>query len=745
MPQRTITHGLLWLATAALLGLAGLVLSLRDAGGPAANAALALTVLLLPLPGLCAVALRRRDAQIRRAAEARAHELAELGQQLRTPMNTIMGATQLVLETGLDREHHQLMTQADTASRQVIALVDDALDAARIDAGHLSVAALPLRLEDLVSQAVEPLRRAHGNAALTLVCDWADTSLLGARGQLRGDAARLQQVLTRLLSDALQRTASGDILLRLAAGPTDARDCVPLSITLQYGNPSASAGPGAPDLGLAARLVGFMGGSLRLHARPGLGDMAELSLALPLDAAALPPPVSARRVLVAQPHAGSRAATLTLLRQLAPAADCRGCTDVPSLQAALAAAGPATPGADWLLLDWRLPGPGPTGAELLAQLRRNQPALRVALLCPPGGLDLLAHARAFGARAACPEPWLPSDLRHIFSHAPDPGVASALTGLRVLLVEDHPVNQEIALRLLASRGAAVEVALHGQEALDRLAARGAGAFDVVLMDLQMPVLDGLGATRQLRQRPGFETLPVLAMTAHALPEERAACRSAGMQGHITKPLDAARLVRELQPFRRIPPGPPPAQPPLLDTALGLRQFDGQAQLYRRTLQGFANQYADGLAAWQAWLAEGAWVELRRAAHTLQGLAATLGAQPLHLAALALERSALAGDLPVSREQLARVEGLLAALLSELQATLSGAGDEAAAAGTPAGQAPSDLAELRHLLAHSDSRALDWWQDHGSRSGLAAATARRLDGALAVLDFDAASRALEEAR
>jgi CheY-like chemotaxis protein len=255
------------------------------------------------------------------------------------------------------------------------------------------------------------------------------------------------------------------------------------------------------------------------------------------------------------------------------------------------------------------------------------------------------------------------------------------------------------------------------------------------MDLQMPVLDGLSATRRLRELPGFEGLPVLAMTAHALAEERAECLAAGMQGHIAKPLDVARLMRELERYR--PASAPAPMAPVLDVTLGLRQFDGQAALYRRTLRHFADQYAGGIADWPAWIASGEWTELRRAAHTLQGLGATLGAQGLHRAALALERSAAASDAPAAGRQFGAVAESLGRLLEEIDLVLAEPAD------TPVdAQSAADLAELRQLLAHSDSRALDWWQAHGDKAGLDASTHDRVDKALAAMDFDAALLALK---
>jgi signal transduction histidine kinase/CheY-like chemotaxis protein len=763
MPQRTLTLGLLWLAMAALLALLALLLSLRGSAGGALDAALALNLLLLPLPPLCVVALRRRHDEAQAAAAAKTRFLAQISHEIRTPMNAIMGMTQLALQTPLTPEQRDLLTKADDASRTLLGLLNDVLDVSSIEAGHLRMQSHPLRLEEVVTQAVELVRPLHADPAVALVCDWADASLLGDRGQLRGDAVRLQQILANLLSNALKFTPAGQVVLRLSAAPTDAQGRVPLTFTVQdsgmgmnaeqltslarefrQGDATVPRHYGGTGLGLAItrRLVELMGGTLEVQSEPERGSHFDVHIALPLDGSvAQPVPLQPRPLLLAQAHAASRDATLALLRHLGLGAGLAASTDAAGTLAALDQARQAGHAFDWLLLDWHLPGPGPTGAELLARLRRDHPALRIAVLSLSGLDDGAAQARAFGARAVCPQPLLPAELRRLLGEpAGDrraPADAQSLAGLRVLLVEDHPINQEIALRLLNSRGALVDVAANGQEGLDKLLAAGPEAYDLVLMDLQMPVLDGLSATRRLREQPGFGKLPVLAMTAHALGEERAQCMAAGMQGHIAKPLDVTRLVRELQRYR--PPPPPEPAPPVLDMGAALRQFDGQAALYRRTLQAFAEQYAIGVASWAAWQHSGEWTELRRAAHTLQGLAATIGAQPLHRLALALERSAASADAAAAGRQLEHVDEALTTLLGEIRAALA----RQDVSEPPAGSRPGDLAELQHLLSQSDSRALDWWQAHGPHAALDDATRRRLQQALAALDFDAALLALKD--
>lgn len=774
MPQRTLTPPLLWAALAAQLLL---LLLLMAPGSPAAGvvAAVVINTIALVLTGL-ALWQGRRGAEAPApasptpaAAEFRTRFLSLLSAEIRTPLNAVMGMTQLALQTPLSPEQRELLTKADAASRALLGLVVDALDVARLEAGQAQLVHSPLRLEDVVAQAIEQVRPLHTNPAVALVCDWADASLLGVRGALTGDAPRLQQVLVHLLAHALRYTTVGQVLVRVAAHPSDAEGRVPLSLTVQDNGPGMSAeqlhqllndatpGDGlgglryagaALGLTIARRLVELMDGQLDAQSQPGRGSSFEVQLRLPRDPQAPPAaPLPAQRLLLAKAGTDSREAVLALLAHLGLGGGLAASTDAQGTLAAVAQAHQAGRPFDWLLLDWALPGPGPTGADLLALLRRDHPSLRIAVLTPPGPEGEPAQARAFGARALCPEPLLPADVRRLLADTASDATVDrplsadmqALAGLRVLLVEDHPVNQEIAVRLLSSRGAVIDVASDGQQGLDRLQAAGPKAYDLVLMDLQMPVLDGLTATRRLRELPGFDQLPVLAMTAHALSEEKAQCLAAGMQGHIAKPLNVGRLVRELQ--RYLPaPTPDPARP-VLDLQLGLRQFDGQSALYRRTLQGFADQYADGLARWPGWLADGAWPELRRAAHTLQGLAATLGARPLHGTALSLERSAVLADAAQAAAQLPRVQ----TALGEVQDAITSALARSWEAPPPAEAGPGRLDDLRELLAQSDSRALDWWQAHGAHSGLAAAQQQAIDAALAALDFEAAAAALGPAQ
>ncbi|MFG6466682.1 hybrid sensor histidine kinase/response regulator [Roseateles sp. BYS87W] len=772
MLPRRLALALPWAATG-LLGACLVLLWPMRHQGPAALALL-LNAVLLPAPLLLRQRAPHRSTEVMPDApalvaaapaspapsEVRNQLLTQLSHAVRTPLNAVMGMTQLALQTRLTAEQRDLLQQADAASQALLGLLHDALDVAALESGQATMARHPLRLEDVVAQALEQVRPAHARPEVALICDWVSPDLLHLPGQLLGDAARLQRVLVTLLTNALKFTLAGEVRLRVQGELDPDRAHVQLTLAVQDSGIGMSAqqlqaafpvddaanrptGP-APRLGLAhtLRLVALMGGRLQAQSAVSRGTEVALQLSLPLDGHGQTPQAPRpQRLLLAQGAGAAGDSLQALIGHLAGADRvARGLHASQTLEL-LAQAHQAGQPFDSVLLDWRLPGPGAQGLELLALLRRDHPTLRVAVLSGPGQDDDLLQARSFGARAVLPSPLTPGDLR-AWCNEPDdrPTVADhlPLAGLRVLLVEDHPVNRDIAQRLLTSVGAAVTPAIHGQDGLAQLLGQAPDAFHVVLMDLQMPVLDGWAATRELRRQPGFEALPVLAMTAFAGAEEREQCLAAGMQGHITKPLDMTHLVRSLQPF--LPQAAPAAPELVLDHALGLRQFDGHAALYQRTLRAFSDQYADGLGAWSGWLADGQWAELRRGAHTLQGLAATLGARPLHRAALALEMSAAAADAGHATPLL---QGVCAALAA-LQATLASAADTLAPAAPPLAPSgtPADLQALRDLLAQSDSRALDWWQAHGRAAALSPEARQGVDAALGVMDFDAAAAALD---
>jgi two-component system, sensor histidine kinase and response regulator len=341
-----------------------------------------------------------------------------------------------------------------------------------------------------------------------------------------------------------------------------------------------------------------------------------------------------------------------------------------------------------------------------------------------------------------------------------------------LLVEDNELNQEVAVELLQDAGFVVDVAGDGRQALDKLQQQPAGHYDAVLMDMQMPVLDGLGATAEIRRLPQFGQLPIIAMTANAMQGDRERCLQAGMNDYVAKPIAPDELWRTLQrwiPARAsrnpaVPPGPPQEAAPAaltsedglpqgiasLDTALGLSRVAGKRGLYRNLLQKFVTLEQDALTRISTALDAGDAVTSERIAHTLKSTAGSIGASPLQAAAAELELALHRQEPRVVIEPL--LEGcarLLGPLVSALAEWLQGAQSEAAplapnGAGTDPALAEQTLQQLIELLTQSDSAAEQLWQQGGAQlKPLLGQRWDELDAALRGFDFDGALQLLRE--
>jgi len=702
-----------------------------------------------------------------RASQAKTQFLANMSHEIRTPMNAVLGMLRLLQKTPLDARQRDYALKSEGAARGLLGLLNDVLDFSKIEAGHLGLDPHPTRLEELLRDLSVILAAQVDQRDIELLFD-LDPALPPV---VIADALRLQQVLVNLAGNAIKFTAKGEVVLAIRrVAQTDTTITLAFSVRdtgigiapdqqerIFAGFTQAEASTarrfGGTGLGLAIsrRLVRLMGGDIHVDSSLGAGSQFGFTLDFPLPEA--PPadlaaaPRQARRALVVDDHAearrimGSLAASLGW--QVSLAADGTE---------ALALAHAEAP--DVVLLDWVMPGvdgwqtalrlrqqlgPEPLllmvtshDRERLAERSAAEQALLDGFLVKPVTAAMLGQAVASAIQVR----------RH--GVAPHEAAPQRLAGLRLLVVEDNPGNQQVTQELLALEGAVVTLAGDGQQALTLLAqTRGRPGFDAVLMDVQMPVMDGTTATRLIRRQLGL-TLPIIAMTAGALETERQACLDAGMDEHVGKPFDPDTVVAVLRrrcgaaaaPDRDTPVALPPdlladAGRAGIALAEALARMSGRVELFERTLHALHEQ--DRKLAQD--LAQGG-PAATRGLHGYRGLAAMLGAP--QLAALAAEgEHASAPDTPPDADWQRRFLERLAAdlaTLDRLAAELSTRPPVPAAPFSP-GNLADRLDALAELLAGSDLEALD--AHEALRPQLPPHADAPLQAAMSSLDFDTA--------
>lgn len=593
-------------------------------------------------------------AEAERLARMRSEFLANMSHEIRTPLNGVLGLAQIGLKesAGRQREHYARILDS---GQHLLQVVNDVLDFSRIESGRITLDDSRFELGPVIDRALE-MTLGHAQAR-GLQCRVDEQAALPAT--LRGDAMRLTQILVNLLGNAVKFTERGNVSLQISRCAEQVRFDVSdtgigisdeqmqrLFRPFQQADGSTTRRYGGSGLGLAISrsFAECMGG--RIEARSSLGQGSCFSLFIPLR--------EAEGVLMA-----SLAGVTVHCAGL-------GGSDTEDLRTALSRC------------DARLE----PMADPFTALRENTAAtLVLPLRCLDNPSCAAAAARFHGQLFFVTEPGIaalparlpdaatllerPLRVRHLFSTArittaPAPAAAALtrrLAGLRVLAVEDMEVNRQILEELLEFEGATVLLAEHGAQAVARVHEHGAAHVDIVLMDIQMPVMDGLTATAELRRIA--PQLPVIGLTAHALAQDRARCLNAGMVDHVTKPIDIERLIDAILRHAR-----------RTDTTahLGAFSFDLQALCHRfrnrpafieRLLGTVLESYAGTPERLREALHRSDWPELSRLSHSLKGVGGNLAAQPLALLATAAEQDALAGNGE-------RIEALATALETLLQ-------------------------------------------------------------------------------
>ncbi|GAB3188837.1 hypothetical protein GCM10027292_18610 [Hydrogenophaga aquatica] len=722
-------------------------------------------------------ALEAADA----ASRSKSQFLANMSHEIRTPMNAIMGMMTLLEHTGLSSRQHELVSKATSASRALLGILNDILDFSKVEAGKMQLDPEPFLLDDLLGDLSTILAGTLGARQLELVFD-IDPALPRV---LVGDAMRLKQILINLCGNAIKFTAKGEVVLQLretgrANGAVQVRFQVEdtgigisqeqqESIFSGFTQAEASTARryGGTGLGLAIsqRLVSLMGGELRLRSTPGEGSTffftVELELAPQAAAVVSLPSLGQHAALLIDDNSRSRKALQHMLQGLGWTVTSFPATD--QAQAWLDETGPA-PAATVLIANPDRPGTAALSERLASAmpqlqaadtglarvwLRSNLPNMLVDP--PPGTIELVKPVT--GAMIASAVEALRQGVRTSERHMP-PGGPRRLAGLRLLLVDDNDINLEVAQELLEREGAAVTVAMNGQAAIDTLRLNDT-PFDLVLMDMQMPVMDGLQATRVIRSGSSHAALPIVAMTANAMTADRDACLAAGMNDHIGKPLELDNLVSTILRHTRgadvrgsgvssAPLKDPATESLTLDTGNAIARLGGDQAFYAKLLDSFA---AKALPAAQELVDHaqlGHRAQAAELAHRLKGTALAVGAERLGATCAQLEHLLRSGELASPEES-----DLVASLQPAVSATLAAQATWRQQTPRPTQSAPADqeglldaMRSLQEALSKADMRIFDLHEQlQRKRGNTPSPHWLALDQAIEAFDTETASAAL----
>jgi len=651
-------------------------------------------------------AIRAARDLAERVARARSAFLANMSHEIRTPMNAVLDFVELVLDTELQAEQRRALELVRSSSEALLTILNDILDYSKIEAEHLELESIPFDLPKVVHATATLLAVRAREKHLELTVDVPPD----VPHMVRGDPTRVRQVLMNLIGNAIKFTEQGEVDVSTAVvAYHDERTAVRFRVRdtgigisdeqlvtifdeFTQADASMTRRYGGTGLGLAIsrKLVALMGGQLSVTSEVGRGSEFSFTLRLPVEpsAAATTPgravSLGGRRLLVVDDNETNRRILRDMLgaEGVAVHEAARADAGLTALRRAAAAGTPF----DIAILDAQMPDQD--GFELAAAVRADPDlvATKLLILTSAGQRGDGERCRQMGIQAYLTKPIARADLIEavgtVLVEAPPAGAAPALITrhsiaesrhtLRILLAEDNVVNQQVATAMLVKRGHQVDVVGNGREAVDAVGARD---YDLVLMDIQMPEMDGFTATEAIRALPRGRTLPIIALTAHALSGERERCLERGMTGYLAKPFKAHDLfaVIERRTAATADTAAAPATPVDLAAFRGTMREAGAEEAVDGILATFASTLPQRLEALAEASRGGEAESIQRAAHAFRSAAATIGAHRLAQLLEAMEASARSGDVARAQAGLQDVSSEAQTVLDHVRLAVDGGG------------------------------------------------------------------------
>jgi PAS domain S-box-containing protein len=632
------------------------------------------------------------------ASDAKSRFLATMSHEIRTPMNGVLGMLQLLDGTSLDDKQQEYVDTASSSGELLLTVINDILDYSKMESGQLRLETIPFDPHTIVEDTVTLLAKSAFDKGIELICS-LDPQIPGL---VRGDPMRLRQILTNLTNNAIKFTEQGEVLLYahmsgsailfgvrdtgigMSTGQLDK-----LFQSFSQVDDSHSRKYGGTGLGLAIcqHLASAMHSQIEVHSDPGRGS--EFSFALELEVVELQREwqeysklLPQQRILIVDDNQTNREVLSNLLESW----QVRGILQASSGHEALSLIGESMhhrQPVDIVLLDLNMPHMD--GLQTAARIRQDESfaAIRLVMLSSsdidPGaqGIDMylakpVRQSDLYNALISLLELRQPKPVRGARKdNSPRPDFSA----YRVLLVEDNHVNQLVARGILAKAGFDIEIRENGADAVSAVQSK---PYDLVLMDIQMPIMDGLEATRAIRQLGGvYAELPIIAMTANVLEADAHNCLQAGMNAHIGKPIDANELYASIGQF--LPDAGQKARPEALhdepqselanldhiDTTIGLQHMRGDIQAYRKVLISFRERQHNAVDELLSYVEDERWEAARRGARTLKGAAANVGAKTLAQAAADVHESCRMQDVIAAREGIEKLRVALEKVLCSL--------------------------------------------------------------------------------